>query len=171
MNQQTYHSRRDALGLMAASAVIIASASVRTMAATPDPRDAEGAFLAAFAGRAEQPLAGAAARLAFLHEGALIVDHAVPFPMYKVGYADHLAFQIANLERLETRFHEIKTTRYGNTAIVTAYFIERSKPKDAGFRLRAGYCTAVCTWTSRDWQALSLHMSPMSSQIIDASPG
>jgi ketosteroid isomerase-like protein len=112
----------------------------------------------------------AAARLAFLHDDALIVDHDVPFPMEKAAYADHLGFHTQSWEKVEVKLHGLETRVHGATGIVSAYFIQRGKPKDAGFRLRAGYCTAVCARDGGRWRALSLHMSPLSSQIIDASP-
>lgn len=171
MNEATDSTRRQTLGLMALSAAIVATSGAGALAAVPDGDSPEAMFLAAFGAPADKPEAGAAMRLAFLHENALIIDHGAPFPLNKAGYADHLAFQLANLQRSETRFHDISVARHGETAIVSAYFIERTKPRDAGFRLRAGYCTAVCTRTAGSWKALSLHLSPLTAQVTDASPG
>jgi hypothetical protein len=164
-------ARRDAMRFALAGGAMLVAGLSPAFAATSAQGVPEQAFLAAFDVPADKPMAGTAARLAFLMEQALIIDHDAPFPMTKARYADHLAFRMASLQRSETRFHELRSVLHGNGAIVSAYFIERSKPKDAGFRLRAGYCTAVCTRVAREWKALSLHMSPLTGQVTDASPG
>jgi hypothetical protein len=164
-------TRRDALRIAMAGGALLALGRSEAFAATPGQASAEQTFLAAFEAPVDKPMTASASRLAFLHEQALVIDHAAPFPMNKAGYGDHLGFHMANLERSETRFYDLKTVAHGNTAIVSAYFIERSKPKDAGFRLRAGYCTAVCARVAGEWKALSLHLSPLTSQVTDASPG
>jgi ketosteroid isomerase-like protein len=171
MNQLVKQTRRDAIRLFSIGGGIIAAKGAVAFTAAPGQKSPERAFMAAFEAPVDKPVQGTAARLAFLHDQALVIDHGAPFPMTKAGYADHLEFHMASLERSETRFHELQVVPHGDSAIVSAYFIERSKPKDAGFRLRAGYCTAVCTRASGDWKALSLHMSPLTSQVIDASPG
>ena len=163
-------SRRSALSLLAIGGAAVAVSGSVAVAAT-QPGLPETAFAAAFDAPIDKPDLGAAARLSFLHPDAIVIDHDAPFPMTKAGYADHLGFHLTSLQRSETRFHETRTTRHGNTAIVSAYFIERTKPKDAGFRLRSGYCTAVCTLMSGEWKAISLHLSPLTSQVTDASPG
>jgi hypothetical protein len=164
-------TRREAMRFALAGGAMLVAGMPPAFAATFAQGAPEQAFLAAFDVPVDKPVAGTATRLAFLHEEALIIDHDAPFPMTKVGYADHLDFRMANLQRSETRFHELRSVPHGNGAIVSAYFIERSKPKDAGFRLRAGYCTAVCTRVAGEWKALSLHMSPLTAQVTDASPG
>jgi ketosteroid isomerase-like protein len=135
----------------------------------------EAAFRAAFATPKDRPGDVAAARLAFLHEAALTIDSDVPFPLDRAGYADHLAFHAPHWERLEVQLIEVKAQVHGNTGIVSAYFNLRGKPRDAGFRQRPGYVTAVCTRDGADggesWRALGLHMSPMMAQILQASPG
>jgi SnoaL-like domain len=163
-------TRRDAMALIGLGGAAFALAQVPAFAAITSG-SAEAAFLAAFDVPVDQPILAAAARLSYLHDAAIVIDHGAPFLMNKAGYADHLAFQMQGLERCETRFHEIKTALHEQTGIVSAYFIERSKPKDAGFRLRSGYCTAVCTRSQAGWKALSLHLSPLAAQVIDASPG
>jgi hypothetical protein len=170
MIPQIKPTRRDALRLFAAGSAFIVTGGMAFPAVAEDA-SLERTFLAAFDAPRDKPDQGAAIRLAFLHESAIVIDHGAPFPMGKAGYADHLGFHLANLQRLETHFHELKTVRHGGTMIISAFFNERSKPKDSGFRLRAGFCTAVCTLTSGGWKALSLHMSPLTSQVIDASPG
>ncbi len=168
-------TRRDAISLLglgagavALSPVVAQSAHAATGAA---PDTLEAAFRAAFAGAVDKPAQAAVTRLAFLDDAALIVDHDAPFPMSKSGYADHLTFQMAALERSETRFYDVKVALHGNSGIVSAYFMERSKPRDAGFRLRAGYCTTVCNRSGEGWRALGLHLSPLIGQITDQSPG
>jgi ketosteroid isomerase-like protein len=135
----------------------------------------EAAFRAAFATPKDRPGDVAAARLAFLHEAALAIDSDLPFPLDRVGYADHLAFHGPHWERLEVQLIEVKAQVHGNTGIVSAYFNLRGKPRDAGFRQRPGYVTAVCTRDGTtgggSWRALGLHMSPMMAQILQASPG
>jgi hypothetical protein len=163
-------TRRDAIALMGLGGTAFALAQTPAFAAITSD-SAETAFLAAFDVPVDKPTMATASRLNFLHDAAIIIDHGVPFLLNRSGYADHLAFQMAALERCETRFHEIKTVLHERTAIVSAYFIERSKPKDSGFRLRSGYCTAVCTRARREWSALSLHFSPLTAQVTDASPG
>jgi ketosteroid isomerase-like protein len=131
----------------------------------------EHAFRAAFATPKDTPGEIAAARMAFLNETALVIDSDVPFPLDRAGYADHLAFHAPHWERLEVQLIEVKTAVHGDTGIVSAYFNQRGKPKDAGFRQRPGYVTAVCARNPGGWTAIALHMSPMMAQIIDASPG
>ena len=131
----------------------------------------EQAFRAAFATDARKPANVPTDRLALLPDDALVIDHDIPYPLDRAGYADHLDFHTGNWERIETRFHELRSAIHGSTGIVSAYFIERGKPKNAGFRLRAGYCTAVCALENGQWRALGLHLSPLAGQITDASPG
>jgi ketosteroid isomerase-like protein len=131
----------------------------------------EAAFRAAFSTPADRPGEIGAARLAFLHDAALVIDSDVPFPLQRADYADHLGFHAAHWERLEMQLLELKTVVHGDTGLVSAYFNQRGKPRDAGFRQRPGYVTAVCARSADGWKAIGLHMSPMMAQIIDASPG
>jgi SnoaL-like domain len=163
-------TRRDAITFIGLAGAALTVAQAPAFAAITSD-SAEAAFLAAFNVPVDNPTMAVAARLSFLHDAAIVIDHGAPFPMNKTAYADHLAFQMASLERCETRFHEIKAALHQQTGIVSAYFIERSKPQDAGFRLRSGYCTAVCTRSPSGWRALSLHLSPLTAQVTDASPG
>jgi ketosteroid isomerase-like protein len=171
MNQDTADSgRRAFLGAVAvgAGATMLAADAA---AQTKDNRAAgvEAAFRAAFKPAAEGRPGDA--RLAFLADQALVVDHDVPFPMDRATYADHLGFHADKWQRHETALSEVKVALHGDTAIVSAYFNERGKPVGAGFRLRPGYCTAVCIQEGGTWQAIALHLSTLSSQIMDASPG
>lgn len=163
--------RRATVKAMVVSALAAGSLSTNASATITGNAALEQAFLAAFANDARKPADLSAGRLAFLPEGALVIDHDIPFPLDRAGYADHLAFHAENWERIETRFHELRSAIHGGTGIVSAYFIERGKPKNSGFRLRAGYCTAVCAFENGQWRALGLHLSPLSAQIADASPG
>lgn len=162
--------RRQSLKALAAGAVGAGFAASAPAAAVPD-NGLDAAFLAAFKTAADAPGDTPRDRLGLLADTALVIDHDVPFPLDRAGYADHLAFHAAQWERVETRFHEMRSVVHGSTGIVSAYFIERGKPKGAGFRLRAGYCTAVCSLEAGRWRAIGLHLAPLSGQLIDASPG
>jgi len=162
--------RRDALKVAALAGAAALSAS-SAQAQTSEAAGLEAAFRAAFATPKDRPGDVAAARLAFLHEAALAIDSDVPFPLDRAAYADHLGFHGPHWERLEVQLIEVKTQVHGSTGIVSAYFNQRGKPRDAGFRQRPGYVTAVCTRAANGWRALGLHMSPMMAQILQASPG
>jgi hypothetical protein len=164
-------TRRGTLGALAGWAVAAALAPAQALRAGPPSPGAEEAFKAAFQAPADQPTQAATARLAFLDPAALVVDHDAPFPLTRAGYEDHLRFRMASMQRIETLFHGLESRGHREGAIVSAYFIERSKPVGSGFRLRAGFCSAVCTRRPDGWRALSLHMSPLNAQILDASPG
>ena len=162
--------RRDALkaATLAGAAALSATA---TQAQGADTTGLEAAFRAAFATPKDSPGEIAAARLGFLHEAALVIDSDLPFPLDRAGYADHLAFHGPQWERLEVQLIEVQTRLHGTTSVVSVYFNLRGKPKDAGFRQRPGYMTAVCTREPKGWRALALHMSPLMAQILQASPG
>lgn len=131
----------------------------------------EAAFRAAFSTPKDQPTAVPAAQLAFLHGKALVIASDVPFLLNRASYADHLEFQAPLWERMEVQLLEVKTVVHGSTGVISAYFNLRGKPKDAGFRQRPGYMTAVCAKERSGWRAIGLHLSPLMAQIIDASPG
>jgi hypothetical protein len=160
--------RRDAIKL---AAVGLAAVATGALAQQPSAAALEAAFRAAFATPADKPGDVATARLAFLHDAALAIDSDVPFPLDRAGYADHLGFHGQYWERMDVQLHEVRTAIHGSTGIVSAYYNQRGKPRNAGFRLRPGYCTAVCTLEGGRWRALALHMAPLSAQILDASPG
>jgi hypothetical protein len=65
----------------------------------------------------------------------------------------------------------LRTVVHGESGIVSAYFNQRGKPKDSGFRQRAGYVTAVCVNDAGRWRALGLHFGALAGNIIAASPG
>jgi ketosteroid isomerase-like protein len=164
MMAEVSSARRDTLKLLAAGALAATMAGPARAAAAVQVSPVEQAVRAAFA--SPDP----AARLALLLDDAIVIDHDVPFPLDKAEYRDHAEFEAQAWERVETLFSQSQVAMHGDTAIFSAYFIQRGKPKNAGFRLRAGYCTAVCARTPDGWRVLGLHMSPLSSQIIDASP-
>jgi hypothetical protein len=110
-------------------------------------------------------------RLAFLAPEAIIIEHDVPFPMSVEDYADHLRFHAQHWERHDWIAYDLAVVLHGQSGIVTCNYAERGKPKNAGFRLRAGSCMAVCSWDRGAWRALGLSMSPLTAQILDASPG
>jgi hypothetical protein len=164
-------SRRTAVGLGAAVATGLAATGTASAASTAPHLALEQAFRAAFTAPLTDPAALAAARLGLLLPEARIIDHDVPFALDKAGYADHLGFRLGLAERYEMKLEGVEVRLHGDSAIVSAYANERSKPRDAGFRLRPCFITAVCTQTTAGWQALSLHIGALNGQIIDASPG
>ncbi|MFQ3664861.1 MAG: nuclear transport factor 2 family protein [Sphingomonadaceae bacterium] len=111
-----------------------------------------------------------ARRIAFLAEKALVVADDLPFPLSRAAYADHWAFTLDNVERLDWQVHGLEARVHNESGIVAMNHAVRLKPRNAGFRLRAGTTIAVCSRTSRGWRALSVHMSPLTAQILDASP-
>jgi hypothetical protein len=120
-----------------------------------DFRKAFGAFWA-------EPGSTPADFLAYCHEAGTFIDEDVPFPLDKAGFWD----------TLEWKPRELSYKLQGATGIVSCNFVLRGKPKNAGFRLRPGTCTVVCAWdaNANAWRALSIHLSPLRSQILDASP-
>lgn len=111
-----------------------------------------------------------AVRAGFLADRAMIVADDVPFPLSAKAYADHWAFTLEHVERLDWRMHGATVRVHGDTGIVATSHVTRMKPRDAGFRLRAGTTIVVCRRGTDGWRALSVHMSPLTSQILDASP-
>ncbi|QTH20170.1 nuclear transport factor 2 family protein [Rhizorhabdus wittichii] len=165
--------RRDLLVRLTAGAVIATSVLAASPASSAAARDsgAETAFRRAFA----TTTAGTAdvdARLAFLADEASVIDHDVPYPMDRATYGDHLRFLAAHWDKLEFSIHDLRVADHGDAAaVVSCFYNERGKPRNAGFRQRAGFCTAMCARTASGWRAVALHMSPLTAQILDASPG
>lgn len=150
------------MGATLAAASLVAS--VRAAAQTLSP--AAKAFLVAHSGAFDQ-----LRRLRFLLTDGLAVVHDVPFPLDHAAYADHVAFHGENWELLELVPQSVETVAVSReNAIVSCFFLERGKPKNAGFRLRPGFATATCMLVDGEWQALSVHFSSLRSQILDASP-
>ncbi len=106
-------------------------------------------------------------------DGTFVCDD-VPFPLDKDGFADHLAFHRDGLwDKRQWCPQPLKFMAKGGLGLVAGSYNDRGKPRDSGFRQRPGFCTVVCAWdkhTSK-WVALNVHMSPLLSQVLDASPG
>ena len=163
--------RRTFVGALAMAGLVGAALDVPAAAATdPSAQALEAAFRQAFTTQAAGPF-DPKLRLAFLTPDAIVIDHDVPFPLTAVGWADHLAFHAANWERHEWLAYDLTARLRGDTGIVSCSYAERGKPKDAGFRLRAGTCLAVCAREGSRWRAVGVALSPLSAQILDASPG
>lgn len=106
----------------------------------------------------------------FIADNARIVSHDIPFPLDKVGYVDHMQFHAELWESREFKPEAVEVRIHGKTGIISCYFTERGKPKDAGFRQRPGYMTVTCHRTNSGWQAIGLHTSSLLGQILAASP-
>lgn len=106
----------------------------------------------------------------FIADNALVVSHDVPFPFDKTGYVDHMQFHGELWESREFKPEAVEVRVYGKTGVISCYFNERGKPKDAGFRQRPGYMTVTCHLTDNGWQAIGLHTASLLSQILAASP-
>lgn len=158
----------DRRGAIAAAAAMTLAGAARAQGGS-GTTDAEAAFRRALASGADGRF-DVEARLAFLATDAVVVADDVPYPLDRAGYADHLRFARDQWDSVEIALTDVRVTGEGGTAVVSAFYNLRGKPKDAGFRLRPGYCTAVCTREAGGWRALSLHMAPLSAQILDASP-
>jgi hypothetical protein len=159
--------RRDFLmGSTLATASLMATTPLRAGAAARTESPAAKAFLAAHAGAFDQER-----RLGFLLPDGHAVVHDVPFPLDHAGYADHIAFHGGNWDLLEFVPQGVETVSVSpENAIVSCFFLERGKPKNAGFRLRPGFATATCMLVGGEWRALCVHFSSLRSQILDASP-
>lgn len=138
----------------------------RVASAAGRSADAAQAAVAAALGGPLDP----ARRLALLADDALVISDDVPFVMDKPAYADHLAFLAPSWASSELALLEPRANLHGDTAVISFLFNLRGRPKDAGFRLRPGVVTAVCTRDAGAWRALGLHFGALSGQILDASP-
>ena len=166
--------RRDALAALAVAGFAVAAGSPAAGTAAANDSAANSllaAFTAAWATAAGATSIPVSRRLEFLADDAIIVDDDTPFPLSKAEYADHAGFHAGNWERVEWLTYNAAVARHGDSGIVSANYIVRGKPKGAGFRLRAGYCTAVCVHDAGGWRAISVHMAPLIGQLTDASPG
>jgi hypothetical protein len=159
--------RREFVAVSALGAAsLIAASPLRAGASASATRPAAQAFLAAHAGAFDQ-----ARRLGFLLPEGIAVVHDVPFPLDHAAYADHLTFHGENWDLLEFSPQGVEAVAVSSeNAIVSCFFLERGKPKNAGFRLRPGFATANCVLIDGNWRALSVHFSSLRSQILDASP-
>ncbi len=163
--------RRTFLGLAGAGAVAAglgvgsASAAKDSDGKAGEVAELKAIFLDAFSGPFDYEKI-----LGFLMDDAVIVSHDVPFPLDKAGYTDHLLFLADLWESREVAPEAAEVALHGKTGIVSCYFNERGKPKNAGFRQRPGYMTVTCHKSNEGWRAIGLHTSALRSQIVDASP-
>lgn len=155
--------RRLMLGSMAAAGAALALPA-RAAAQADGTADPELA-------RAFAALLAPETRATMLAEGAIVIDSDAPFPMARADHLDHLAFHQPLWESRSYAPYQLRTRAAGETGIVTAYLMDRGKPKGAGFRLRPSYATAVFTRTPAGWRALSLHIGALAGQIAQISPG
>lgn len=154
------------VGSTLALAAIAAPARLSAGAKAATTSEAAKAFLAAHEGPFDP-----ARRLAFLLPEGLAVVHDVPFALDHASYGDHLAFHGESWDLLELVPQGVETVAVsGDSAVVSCFFIERGKPRDAGFRLRPGFATANCVRIDGVWRALAVHFSSLRSQVLDASP-
>lgn len=156
-------SRRETLTMIAvgaAAAGLAETATAQGMAG--EPAGLRDAF---------KRLLDPATREAMLAPAAIVIDNDAPVPMSRADYADHLAFHRPHWEKREFAHYDLTLRQVGETGIVTAYLMDRGKPKDAGFRIRPSYCTAIFSRAAGGWQAVGLHLGPINGQLIDISPG
>lgn len=154
-------SRRETIALIGAGAATLAAAPALAQRA-PEPAGLRAAFLR---------LLDPATRESMLAPAAIVIDNDAPVPMGRADYADHLAFHRPLWEKREFAPYDMAFRQTGETGIATAYVMDRGKPKNAGFRIRPSYCTAVFARASSGWQAVGLHIGPLNGQLIDISPG
>jgi hypothetical protein len=154
--------RRAMLSAVAGGVAASAIASPAEAKSVPTDEDLRQAF---------QALLDPTTREYMMAEGAVVIDSDAPFPMSRAAYVDHLAFHRPLWEARAWHAYDIAAQRTGDTGIVTAYLMDRGKPKDAGFRIRPTYCTAVFARTGSGWRAIGLHLGPLSGQLTDISPG
>jgi hypothetical protein len=156
-------SRRETLAMIAAGAATAGlSGTALAQGTNVEPAGLRDAF---------KRLLDPATREAMLAPAAIVIDNDVPVPMGRADYADHLAFHRSLWESRALVPYDITLRQVGETGIATAYVMDRGKPKDAGFRIRPSYVTAVFGRAGVGWQALGLHIGPLNGQLIDISPG
>jgi hypothetical protein len=155
--------RRAMLGAVAGgvAASALASRPVQAQSASGDD-----GLLEAF-----EALLDLSTREATLADNAIVIDSDAPFPLTRAEYADHLVFHRPLWEKREWHAYDVAAKHVGDTGVVTAYLMDRGKPKSAGFRIRPTYCTAVFSRTPAGWRAIGLHLGPLSGQLTDISPG
>lgn len=152
--------RRAMLGALAGGVAATSLAAPAEATAAPD--GLREAFLA---------LLDPVTRETMLAENAIVIDSDAPFPMTRAEHLDHLAFHRPLWEQRAWHPYDLSTKTAGETGIVTAYLMDRGKPKGAGFRIRPTYCTAIFARTPAGWRAIGLHLGPLSGQLADISPG
>lgn len=159
---RTVADRREILAGLAAGGTLLAAAGVEGGAWGATGDEVINAFVA---------LMRPETRGDMLAETALVVDSDAPFPMSRADHLEHIGFQRALWESREWAPYDLRVRRIADSAFVSAYLMERGKPKGAGFRLRPLYATAVFVRAGAGWRALSLHLGAIAGQITDISPG
>jgi hypothetical protein len=156
-------SRRETLTMIAAGSAIAAlSGTAVAQIKSDEPPKLREAF---------NRLLDPATRESMLAPAAIVIDNDAPVPMGRADYADHLAFHRPLWESRALVPYDITLRQVGETGIATAYVMDRGKPKNAGFRIRPSYVTAVFGRAGSSWQAVGLHIGPLNGQLIDISPG
>lgn len=155
-------SRRETIGMLAAGAGALGVGTAAEGQTAPEPPGLRAAFLR---------LLDPATRTTMLAPTAIVIDNDAPVPMNAAEYADHLAFHAPLWESRALAPYDVSLRQVGDTGIATAYAMDRGKPKDAGFRIRPSYVTAVFARAGGNWQAIGLHVGPLNGQLIDISPG
>lgn len=114
--------------------------------------------------------------LGFLHDDALVIESDTPFVLDKAAYTDHLGFHYGSgsapslWESIAWVTKDARFEVLGDTGMVSGGFTVRGKPANAGFRLRHGNFSMLCTWNGQHWRALAVSLSPMQSHVLHASP-
>lgn len=155
-------SRRETIGMLAASAAAVSLQGAAAAQGSTEPNGLRAAFLR---------LLDPATRESALAPSAIVIDNDAPVPMDRADYADHLAFHRPLWESRALIPYDVTLRQTGETGIATAYVMDRGKPKNAGFRIRPSYVTAVFARAGGGWQAIGLHIGPLNGQLIDISPG
>ncbi len=158
----TETSRRETIAMIGAGAAALVAAGPAAAQAATEPAGLRAALLR---------LLDPATRLSMLAPAAIVIDTDAPLPMGRSDHEDHLAFHKPLWEQRVFAPYDVTLRQVGETGIATAYLMDRGKPKDAGFRIRPAYCTAIFARAGGTWQALGLHIGPLNGQLIDISPG
>jgi hypothetical protein len=109
--------------------------------------------------------------LAFLAEGAFVIDEDTPFVLDKAGFTDHLNFHLGgNWDSVAWVPRDVRYEIVGPAGVISGSFTFRGKPRSAGFRLRHGNFSLLCVRERDTWRAMSFVLSPLSSHVVDASP-
>lgn len=149
-------------GLALAAATPAAAAAAPAAGGEPIDAELQRAFVALLRPETQADM---------LLADAIIVDSDAPFPMGRAEQVDHLAFHQPLWESRDWKAYDLRTRRIGDSGFVSAYLMERGKPKGAGFRLQPLYATATLVRTTAGWKALSLHLGAIRGQLTDISPG
>lgn len=158
-------ARREVLAGLAAGATLIATPAGAAQSPRPAPPASDEVT------RAFVALLRPETRGEMLAANALVIDSDAPFPMNRADHLEHIAFHRPLWESRDWAPYDLRTRTIGDSAFVSAYLMERGKPKGAGFRLQPLYATAVFVRTGGGWRALSLHLGAIAGQITDISPG